>query len=105
MSLLGLEHSYSSLLSSSSRLQHTELAPGRWLKPGGAILPDSATIFVAAASRAALDISFWDDVYGFSYKPVQADMLEHAYTHAGKRSLHVHPCCHQNSYTELAAQG
>ena len=79
----------------SSQLKQTELAPARWLKPGGAILPDTATIFVAAASRAALDISFWDDVYGFSYKAVQDDMLEHACTHAGKRLLHVHPCCQQ----------
>ena len=81
----GPERFYSFLVLSSLRLQQTELAPARWLKPGGAILPDTATIFVAAASRAALDISFWDDVYGFSYKPVQDEMLEHAFTHAGKR--------------------
>eukprot|EP00891_Asterochloris_glomerata_P000043 jgi/Astpho2/43/gw1.00001.41.1_t len=71
-----------------SMLDSVLFARDRWLKPGGAILPDTATISVAAASRAALDISFWDSVYGFSYKCVQAEMLEHAFTHAGKRSLH-----------------
>ena len=83
----------------------TELAPARWLKPGGAILPDTATIFLAAASRAALDISFWDDVYGFSYNPVQDEMLEHAFTHAGKRLLHVHPCFQQTLPTQVGDTG
>ena len=43
----------------------------RWLRPGGAILPDRVTVHLAAASEAALDLEFWDDVYGFSMRPIR----------------------------------
>ena len=39
----------------------------RWLKPGGAILPDIASIHIAAAGQGATGLSFWHDVYGFDY--------------------------------------
>ncbi len=34
-------------------------ARDRWLAPGGVVLPDLATVFVAGASTAALDLGFW----------------------------------------------
>ena len=40
----------------------------RFLRPGGAVLPDIATMFVAGAGPGALDLDFWSDVYGFSYR-------------------------------------
>ena len=44
----------------------------RWLKPGGAVLPDIATLWVAAAGSGAAGLDFWDDVYGFTMAPVAA---------------------------------
>lgn len=49
-------------------------ARDKFLKPGGAVLPDTATILVAGASAAALGLDFWDDVYGFSMLPVHRDL-------------------------------
>ena len=34
-------------------------ARDKWLRPGGALLPDLATIYVAGASREALGTAFW----------------------------------------------
>ena len=48
------------------------------LKPGGAVLPDVATIHVAGFSRNATSQPFWDDVYGFEMPAVQADLAEAA---------------------------
>ena len=50
----------------------------RWLRPEGAMLPDRVTIHLAAASEAALDLGFWDSVYGFSMRPVRCAGLIHA---------------------------
>ena len=50
----------------------------RWLKPGGALLPDFATMFIAAADASAVDLAFWERVYGFSYAPVAAELHEAA---------------------------
>ena len=41
------------------------------LKPGGAVLPDVATIHVAGFGRNATSLPFWDDVYGFRMPEVQ----------------------------------
>jgi hypothetical protein len=35
-------------------------ARDRWLRPGGAVLPDIATIHVAAADDRALGVDFWE---------------------------------------------
>ncbi len=55
---------------------------GRWLRPGGAVLPDKASMWVAAAGRGAAGLDFWDDVYGFSMAPIgdaiRADSLHRA---------------------------
>ena len=44
----------------------------RWLRPGGALLPDRVSLHLAAAGARALDLAFWDNVQGFSYAPVRA---------------------------------
>lgn len=36
-------------------------ARDRWLRPGGAMLPDRARIFVALGARSSLGMDFWDD--------------------------------------------
>ena len=62
------------------------------LKPGGAVLPDVATIHVAGFSRNATSQPFWDDVYGFEMPAVQADLREEASKLAvvhGVKSSHV----------------
>lgn len=42
-------------------------ARDRWLRPGGAVLPDVANIYVAAAGAGASGLGFWSDVYGFRW--------------------------------------
>ena len=32
------------------------------------MLPDRATMYIAGAGQGALDIDFWQNVYGFSYR-------------------------------------
>ncbi len=70
----------------------------RWLKPGGAVLPDLASIHMAGAGAGALDLEFWNDVYGFSYRPVQNLLLEASLKDAivapvDARHLLTAPCC------------
>ena len=38
---------------------------GRFLRPGGAVLPDQATLHIAGGGAHAGGLGFWDDVYGF----------------------------------------
>jgi type I protein arginine methyltransferase len=45
-------------------------ARDRFLKPGGAVLPDKATIYAAAATSDALGLDFWNEVYGLKMTPV-----------------------------------
>jgi type I protein arginine methyltransferase len=56
-----------------SMLESVLHARDRWLKPGGAMLPDTATIYVAAADASATGLDFWDDVYGFRFPDIKAD--------------------------------
>ncbi len=35
------------------------------------MLPDRATMYIAGAGPGALDLEFWRDVYGFSYRCLQ----------------------------------
>ncbi len=42
----------------------------KWLKPGGLILPDKATMYVCGIEDGAYreeKISYWDNVYGFDF--------------------------------------
>lgn len=50
----------------------------RFLKPGGAVLPDLATLHVAGGGAGAGGLAFWDDVYGFDMSPVAAALQQAA---------------------------
>ena len=51
----------------------------RWLKPGGAILPDRASLHLAAAGLEATGLDFWGRVYGFDFSLVQQQLREDAH--------------------------
>ncbi|PKI68715.1 hypothetical protein CRG98_010772 [Punica granatum] len=53
-------------------------ARDRWLKPGGAILPDTATIFAAGFGRGATSLPFWERVYGFDMSTIGKEIVEDA---------------------------
>ncbi|PIA53818.1 hypothetical protein AQUCO_00900421v1 [Aquilegia coerulea] len=53
-------------------------ARDRWLKPGGAILPDTATIFVAGFGRGGTSIPFWENVYGFNMSCIGKEVVENS---------------------------
>ena len=57
-----------------SMLDSVLLARDRWLKPGGAVLPDRAVVCVAAGNALATGLDFWDDVHGFSMADVREDV-------------------------------
>ena len=46
----------------------------RWLRPGGAMLPDRATMHVAAGSEVATGLSFWDDVHGLKFPAIKEEI-------------------------------
>ncbi|KAL9321764.1 hypothetical protein ACSQ67_009817 [Phaseolus vulgaris] len=50
-------------------------ARDRWLKPGGAILPDTATIFVAGFGKGATSLPFWDNVCGFDMSCIGKELV------------------------------
>ncbi|PIN08352.1 Protein arginine N-methyltransferase PRMT1 [Handroanthus impetiginosus] len=50
-------------------------ARDKWLKPGGAILPDTATMFVAGFGRGATSIPFWENVYGFNMSCIGQEVV------------------------------
>lgn len=60
-----------------SMLDSVLVARDRFLKPGGAILPDLATIHVAGGGPDAGGLGFWTDVYGFDMS-LLADALTEA---------------------------
>mgnify|MGYP001079822101 CR=1 FL=1 len=51
-------------------------ARDRFLKPGGAVLPDLAHIYVAAGGKASTGLEFWESVYGFSMAPIQESIRQ-----------------------------
>ncbi|KAM5551558.1 putative protein arginine N-methyltransferase 3 [Rosa sericea] len=53
-------------------------ARDKWLKPGGAILPDTATIFVAGFGKGATSLQFWENVYGFNMSCVGKELVDGA---------------------------
>ncbi|KAF5175785.1 arginine N-methyltransferase [Thalictrum thalictroides] len=53
-------------------------ARDRWLKPGGAILPDTATIFVAGFGKGGTSIPFWENVYGFNMSCIGKEIVENS---------------------------
>ncbi|XAR54470.1 Histone-arginine N-methyltransferase [Bertholletia excelsa] len=61
-----------------SMLSSVLFARDRWLKPGGAILPDTATMFVAGFGRGGTSIPFWENVYGFNMSCIGKELVEDA---------------------------
>ena len=61
-----------------SMLDTVLAARDKLLKPGGAVLPDIATIHVAGFGRNATSLPFWDDVYGFEMPTVQEKLMSDA---------------------------
>lgn len=61
-----------------SMLDTVLVARDRYLKPGGAVLPDIATIHIAGFDRAATSFPFWDDVYNFQMPEVARQLHEGA---------------------------
>ncbi|DBB07799.1 hypothetical protein WJX82_004343 [Trebouxia sp. C0006] len=62
-----------------SMLDTVLYARDRWLKPGGAILPDLASLHMAAAGAGATGLTFWNKVYGLDYSLVQQELREDAH--------------------------
>ncbi|XP_058078832.1 probable protein arginine N-methyltransferase 3 [Magnolia sinica] len=61
-----------------SMLSSVLYARDRWLKPGGAILPDTATIFVAGFGKGGTSFPFWENVYGFDMSCIGKEVVEDA---------------------------
>ncbi|XWS08261.1 hypothetical protein CRYUN_Cryun41cG0064800 [Craigia yunnanensis] len=60
-----------------SMLNSVLFARDWWLKPGGAILPDTATIFVAGFGKGGVSLPFWENVYGFNMSSIgKEDILK-----------------------------
>ncbi|GMH15458.1 hypothetical protein Nepgr_017299 [Nepenthes gracilis] len=85
-SLLIQTHSIDILLSEwmgycllyESMLSSVLFARDKWLKPGGAILPDTATMFAAGFGRGGTSLPFWENVYGFDMSCVGKELVEDA---------------------------
>ncbi|KAL6302116.1 S-adenosyl-L-methionine-dependent methyltransferase [Sparassis latifolia] len=57
-----------------SMLDTVLLARDKYLKPGGLIFPDTATLYLAAIEDSEYKeekINFWDNVYGFNYSCIK----------------------------------
>ncbi|KAJ0985244.1 hypothetical protein J5N97_003600 [Dioscorea zingiberensis] len=61
-----------------SMLTSVLYARDHWLKPGGAILPDTATIFAAGFGKGGTSLPFWEDVYGFNMSCIGKEVVEDA---------------------------
>ncbi|XP_065861554.1 probable protein arginine N-methyltransferase 3 [Euphorbia lathyris] len=61
-----------------SMLDSVLFARDKWLKPGGAILPDTATIYAAGFGRGGTSLAFWEDVYGFTMSCVGKEIFQDA---------------------------
>jgi protein arginine N-methyltransferase 3 len=60
-----------------SMLDSVLLARDRFLKPGGAILPDVANIYVALGSREAEGLSFWSNIYDIDMSLVARSLRDY----------------------------
>jgi len=74
-----------------SMLDTVLLARDRFLKPGGAVLPDTASMHAAAVSRLAAGTEFWDDVQGFDFSHVGREARAEAVAGRRARVLSVPP--------------
>lgn len=80
-----------------SMLDTVIAARDKLLKPGGAVLPDVATVHVAGFGRLATSLPFWDDVYGFEMPDVQEKLTREAV-----KSAMVQPVKGEHVVTESA---
>lgn len=53
-----------------SMLDSVLIARDLFLRPGGAILPDIANIYIALGTYASEGLDFWEDIYGLSMTPI-----------------------------------
>ncbi|CAI8595971.1 unnamed protein product [Vicia faba] len=53
-------------------------ARDRYLKPGGAILPDTATIFVAGFGKGGTSLPFWENVCDFDMSSIGEELVTDA---------------------------
>lgn len=53
-------------------------ARDKWLKPGGAILPDTASIYAAGFGSGGTSLPFWEEVYGFNMSCVGKELVQDA---------------------------
>eukprot|EP00850_Spirogloea_muscicola_P015658 SM000122S25765 [mRNA] locus=s122:162506:166151:- [translate_table: standard] len=61
-----------------SMLSSLIYARNKWLKPGGAMLPDVASMYVAGFGKGGTSLPFWEDVYGFDMSVVGAEVMQDA---------------------------
>jgi len=61
------------------------VARDRWLAPGGAVLPDTATFLLAGGGPGSHGLNFWDDVYGLSMQPMREEEEGEARSNASVR--------------------
>lgn len=61
-----------------SMLSSVIYARDHWLKPGGAILPDIAKMYVAGVGKGGTSLSFWENVYGFNMSCIGKEVVEDA---------------------------
>ncbi|XP_021752615.1 probable protein arginine N-methyltransferase 3 [Chenopodium quinoa] len=61
-----------------SMLSSVLFARDRWLKPGGAILPDTATMFAAGFGKGCTSLPFWENVYGIDMSSVGKELVKDA---------------------------
>ncbi|XP_028782201.1 probable protein arginine N-methyltransferase 3 [Neltuma alba] len=61
-----------------SMLSSVLYARDRWLKPGGAILPDTATVFVAGFGKGGTSLPFWENVHGFDMSSIGKELVNDA---------------------------
>ncbi|KAJ4833948.1 hypothetical protein Tsubulata_016659, partial [Turnera subulata] len=59
-----------------SMLSSVLFARDKWWKPGGAILPDTATIYAAGFGRGGTSVPFWEDVYVFNMSCVGNELVQ-----------------------------
>ncbi|XP_044964684.1 probable protein arginine N-methyltransferase 3 [Hordeum vulgare subsp. vulgare] len=59
-----------------SMLSSVIYARDHFLKPGGAVLPDTATILGAGFGRGGTSLPFWENVYGFDMSSVGKEVTE-----------------------------
>lgn len=61
-----------------SMLTSVLFARDKWLKPEGALLPDTATLFVAGFGKGGTSLPFWENVYGLNMSCVGKEINKDA---------------------------